>query len=612
METVNLAAPLVHERHRYATILRLALPTVVAMLSQSIVNEIDVVFFSHLPCPESSNGQAALLPSLILVWLFGGSLSALSVGTQAIVARRYAEGDRKAAGAVLTNAAFFCFTAGTAFTVIGIVCLPWLVKTMIGVREVQNVALEYTRWRLLGVVSMSATMAIKSFFDGLGKTHVHLVAALVMNVANVVLCWMFIFGHGGAPRMGAPGAGLSAFIATWIGLGIMIGYAALVRDEYQPIRWSNLSGKLTKAILSLSIPAAAATVIMMVGFGLFARTAGQLDATAAGSAGAGGTALGQCGGVEAVNSAANTDIVETLKLTFTACIAFGTATATLIGQSLGRRRPDEAAKWGWASVRLGFVLFGIVEPCEGVFFTGEQVVGFLLELSGGARRGDVPDAHHGAGHAGHRGRAHLERRPVRRGVHPVRGGGAAAPGVRLARAGRLPDRRRPPPVTQRHLDRRLHLRLHRRRRDEREVRRRQLEEDQAVSPRASPKPSSAGRVACATASEPIHRDSRGDRTALGADELRSRGDRTRFGADPPRSRGDRTTFGAHEPRSRADRTRNGAHEPRSRGDRTSFGAHEPRSRGDGTRFGTDEPRSTPDRTSPTPSTPTIADAQAGA
>jgi multidrug resistance protein, MATE family len=373
METVDLAAPLVHERDRYAAILRLALPTVVAMLSQSVVNEIDVVFFSHLPCPESSNGQAALLPSLILVWLFGGSLSALSVGTQAIVARRYAEGDRPAAGAVLTNAAFFCLVAGAAFSVIGIVCLPWLVKTMIGVPEVQAVALDYTRWRLLGVVSMAATMAIKAFFDGLGKTHVHLVAAIIMNVANVILCWMLIFGHAGAPRMGAPGAGLSAFIATWIGLAIMIGYAALVRSEYHPLRLGNLSRKLTSSILSLSVPAAAATVIMMVGFGLFARTAGQLDARAAASSGA---AVGRCGGVEAVNSAANTDIVETLKLTFTACIAFGTATATLIGQSLGRRRPDEAQRWGWASVRLGVVLFGVVGLCEGVLFT-EQIVAFL-------------------------------------------------------------------------------------------------------------------------------------------------------------------------------------------------------------------------------------------
>jgi Na+-driven multidrug efflux pump len=172
--------------------------------------------------------------------------------------------------------------------------------------------------------------------------------------------------------MGAPGAGLSAFLATWIGLGIMIVYAALLRREYQPMRWNNLSRELTASILKLSIPAAAATVIMMIGFGLFARTAGQLDAVAAG----GPAVPGRCGGVEAVNSAANTDIVETLKLTFTACIAFGTATATLIGQSLGRRRPDEAQAWGWASVRLGFVVFGIVGVCEGVLFT-QPIVSFL-------------------------------------------------------------------------------------------------------------------------------------------------------------------------------------------------------------------------------------------
>jgi MATE family multidrug resistance protein len=108
-----------------------------------------------------------------------------------------------------------------------------------------------------------------------------------------------------------------------------------------------------------------------VGFGLFARTVATLDASAGVP-----TVAARCGGVEAVNSAANTDIVETLKLTFTACMAFGTATATLIGQSLGRRRPDEAQLWGWASVRLGIVVFGVVGLCEGVLFTS-QLVGFL-------------------------------------------------------------------------------------------------------------------------------------------------------------------------------------------------------------------------------------------
>jgi Na+-driven multidrug efflux pump len=44
----------------YRVILRLAAPTVLAMLTQSVVNEIDIVFFSRLPYPESSDAQAAL------------------------------------------------------------------------------------------------------------------------------------------------------------------------------------------------------------------------------------------------------------------------------------------------------------------------------------------------------------------------------------------------------------------------------------------------------------------------------------------------------------------------------------------------------------------------
>ena len=57
----------------------------------------------------------------------------------------------------------------------------------------------------------------------------------------------------------------------------MVVYAWLARDEYHPMRWANVSGKTIWALLKLSVPAAAATLIMMVGFGLFARTVGMLD-----------------------------------------------------------------------------------------------------------------------------------------------------------------------------------------------------------------------------------------------------------------------------------------------------------------------------------------------
>src|SRR5262249_35203514 len=74
------------------------------------------------------------------------------------------------------------------------------------------------------------------------------------------------------------------------------------------------------------------------------------------------------GRAEAVNSAATTVIVGILKLTFTACLAFGTSTATLVSQSLGQRDGDRAARFGWASVRLGLLIFGTVGILEGILF----------------------------------------------------------------------------------------------------------------------------------------------------------------------------------------------------------------------------------------------------
>src|SRR5689334_1336604 len=263
----------------YAVILRLATPTVLAMLTQSIVNEIDIIFFAHLPCPESSNGQAALLPSLILLWAFGGSLSAVSVGTQAFTARRFAEKRPTDAGAVLVNAVTFATIAGVLFTIAGYIVVPLAIGTLSeGVRQAAD---GYLRWRLLGITSMAVTFAFKAFFDGIGKTHVHLVSAVVMNVLNVALCYTFIFGHFGAPRMGVPGAGFAGAVSTYVGLFIMVGYALL--PEYRGYRLFDLrrfSKSTVYDILRISVPSAIATIAVMTGFGLFTWIVAKLDAIA--------------------------------------------------------------------------------------------------------------------------------------------------------------------------------------------------------------------------------------------------------------------------------------------------------------------------------------------
>jgi Na+-driven multidrug efflux pump len=106
-----------------------------------------------------------------------------------------------------------------------------------------------------------------------------------------------------------------------------------------------------------------ATLAVMTGFALFSMIVSKLDQAA------GSLAVAGSGSSEAVNSAATMLIVGILKLTFTACLAFGTSTATLVSQSLGEANPDKAERFGWVSVRLGLIIFGVVGLCEGVLFT---------------------------------------------------------------------------------------------------------------------------------------------------------------------------------------------------------------------------------------------------
>jgi len=359
-------------------ILKLALPTVFAMLTQSAVNEVDIIFFSHLPCPESSTAQAALLPSLILLWMFGGSLSAISVGTQAISARRFAEGKSIDAGAVLVNSWVCSLLASIVFTGIGYLVMPLALHALIRVPEVREAAQGYLNWRLLGITSMAATFSFKAFFDGIGKTHVHMVASVVMNVINVVLCIVLIFGYGGAPRMGMTGAGLAGAASSWVGLFIMVAWATLshYRVNFRPFDITRVARGLAMDILRLSVPSAVATVAVMSGFALFSGIVSHLDSVSHAVAVLNPACPG--GRAEAVNGAATMMIVGILKLTFTACLAFGTSTATLVSQSLGAGQPEKAARFGWVSVRLGLVIFGVVGLLEGVFLT-EPLLHFITQ-----------------------------------------------------------------------------------------------------------------------------------------------------------------------------------------------------------------------------------------
>jgi putative MATE family efflux protein len=352
-------------------ILTLAAPVILAMLTQTGVNIVDTYFLKKLPYQDASDAQAALTPSLMLLWAVGGFLSAISVGTLAMTSRRYGEGNEEAAGAVVPNAVALTLVGGLVFSALGWIFMPQMFAMIVSNDHVAELGTIYCRWRFVGVASMAMTAAYKSFFDGIGKTHLHLWAAIVMNIFNAVLCYMLIFGNWGAPRFGIAGAGIAAAVASWTGLLVMALFSLsdAYRARFKFYRWKNLSLETAWSLLRLSVPGGLATVAVMTGFLIFTKIVGRLDAE---------SATVMVHGVRvAANGAATTIIIEVLSATFFSCMAFGTATATLVGQSLGQKDPDLAARYAWTSVKLGALIFGVIGAV--IFAWAPQVMGIFSD-----------------------------------------------------------------------------------------------------------------------------------------------------------------------------------------------------------------------------------------
>ncbi|RMG21087.1 MAG: MATE family efflux transporter [Deltaproteobacteria bacterium] len=332
---------------RAKTLLVLAGPVILGMLTQTAVNLVDTAMVGRLPSAVAVPGQAALGISLPFYWAVGGFLSSIQVGTQAIVSRRFGEGKRRLAGRALMNSLCIAFVSAAVTSIIAIVIIPYVFPFFHGDPDVIRLGVPYLQVRMVGVISMVATAGVKAFFDGIGRTYVHMVAAITMNLINIFGNWVLIFGNLGAPRLEVTGAAIASTVSTYIGLGIMLvwTFRREIRARFRPYRLRNLNLAVGWDIVRLSVPSGVATVAMMAAFLLFLKIVGHLDMEA---------------GHGAIFSAATKVVIDILSITFMSCIAFGTAAATMVGQSMGRKEPRLAELYGWEAVKLGAYLFGAI------------------------------------------------------------------------------------------------------------------------------------------------------------------------------------------------------------------------------------------------------------
>ncbi|HEY1101641.1 MAG TPA: MATE family efflux transporter, partial [Myxococcota bacterium] len=236
-------------------ILVLGLPVIIGMMTQTLINQVDGMFIGRLPEAQAVPGHAAMGPSLILLWAFGGFLSAISVGTQALTARRIGEGDDVGAGKVLTNSVVLAIVSSVVATVAAIALVPVLFPIMHADPAVQAIGIEFCQIRFLGILPMVLTSSLKSFYDGLGRTHVHMVIAIAMNIINFFLCWLFVFGNLGMPALGVTGAGWAAVLSAGAGTLMLVAYSFNAKDRarFSVVRLANLDRGIAARITVLSV-----------------------------------------------------------------------------------------------------------------------------------------------------------------------------------------------------------------------------------------------------------------------------------------------------------------------------------------------------------------------
>ncbi|MEW6268741.1 MAG: MATE family efflux transporter [Thermodesulfobacteriota bacterium] len=336
----------------------LAWPVIVTMLSESLVGLVDMLFVSRLGASSvAAVGVGAQILGAVSVTMTAVGTGTLALVARSIGARRPAEAERVLGQSILVAAAL----AVMAIVPVILFAAP-LVRAFGVEQHVVELGAGFVRFVMLSIPASAVIFVVASGLRGAGDTRTPLAIGLVVNVLNVALNYVLIFGKLGMPALGVRGSGLATAIAFTLGMTLALALLALRRLRLR-LDWGDLAlhGATIRRVLGIGYPAAAEQLLMQIGFFLYLLFAARY-------------------GTDAI--AAYFIGVRILALSFLPGFGFAAAAAALVGQNLGAGEPRgaETAGWHatWMSVALmsatGIVIFLLAEPIARFFVDQPAVV----------------------------------------------------------------------------------------------------------------------------------------------------------------------------------------------------------------------------------------------
>jgi len=328
-------------------IVSLAWPALVENIFTSIMSMVSMMMVGRLANSAQAIAAVGLVtqPRFIMLSIF----MAMNIGTTAIIARCKGANDPDSANNALRQA--LILTAGFTFVLCGLMLAfnEYIIRFIAGNMDEETIQLgiDYMRIQIWGFPTMSLTFAMNAALRGAGNTRATLFNTSAANVANVLFSFLLIYGHFGFPRMEVSGASLAVVIGQTVGL-MSATFVLLQGKQYIKIRprgWK-IDFTMIKRIWNIGLPALFEQVVMRVGMLWFAVIVA---------------------GLGTIQFAAHMVAMNTQMLSFTTGMAFGTAATTLVGQSLGRERPDLAQQYVRMTNNLGIIVSTIIAVMLFVF-----------------------------------------------------------------------------------------------------------------------------------------------------------------------------------------------------------------------------------------------------
>lgn len=313
------------------SVLRISTPAVAGLSSQMVVSVSETAMVGRLQNTEVV--LAALGLGLLATWAVTSFFSSMATGTHVLAARRTGEQDYRGAGEVLNNSLLLSLAVGGLCGILGYLFSYNMLDFFASDPLVAAAGTEYMQWRFVGLAFFLIVVSYRGFFNGIGHTKVFMISAIIINLSNIVLNYLLIFGVLGLPKMGLAGAGCASAVSNLIGCAFFIGATFLpsYRKTYKYYHALNARSTVIRQIVKISAPVSLQNILILLGFLVFVAITGTLGTR---------------------EQASSQVVISALFMSFLPCFGFGIGAQTLVGQSLGNGNPVMARRYGMEAARL--------------------------------------------------------------------------------------------------------------------------------------------------------------------------------------------------------------------------------------------------------------------